>query len=208
MSDVTPPHESSDGTLEFGSDRADRAPRGDGALLPRLRHVGHRQPRAARRARRPEAGAPAHPLRHVRSGLPSRSAAREVRAGHGQRGLALASARHERDLRRAHPHGPAVLAAPSAHRLPRQLRLTRLRRGRRALHRVPSLGARHAADGRHRRRHGQLHRQLLGRVPRPRGAPGPLPEPAGQRQPGHRGRHGHEHPAAQPRRGHRRGRST
>ena len=34
--------------------------------------------------------------------------------------------------------------------------------------------------------------------------PGPLPEPARQRQPGHRGRHGHQHPAAQPRRGHRR----
>ena len=26
----------------------------------------------------------------------------------------------------------------------------------------------------------------------------PLPEPAGQRQPGHRGRHGHQHPAPQP----------
>jgi DNA gyrase subunit A len=32
-------------------------------------------------------------------------------------------------------------------------------------------------------------------------AAGALPEPAGQRQPGHRGRHGHQHPAAQPRRG-------
>ena len=36
---------------------------------------------------------------------------------------------------------------------------------------------------------------------RPAGA---VPEPARQRQPGHRRRHGHEHPAAQPRRGHRR----
>ena len=33
---------------------------------------------------------------------------------------------------------------------------------------------------------------------------GPLPEPAGQRQPGHRRRHGHQHPAPQPGRGHRR----
>ena len=40
------------------------------------------------------------------------------------------------------------------------------------------------------------------------GAAGPLPEPAGQRQPGHRGRHGHEHPAPQPGRGHRRHRRT
>ena len=35
-------------------------------------------------------------------------------------------------------------------------------------------------------------------------AAGALPEPARQRQPGHRRRHGDEHPAAQPRRGHRR----
>ena len=35
-------------------------------------------------------------------------------------------------------------------------------------------------------------------------AAGPLPEPAGQRLGGYRGRHGHQHPAAQPRRGHRR----
>ena len=40
------------------------------------------------------------------------------------------------------------------------------------------------------------------------GAAGALPEPAGQRQPGHRRRHGHQHPAAQPRRGHRRHAST
>ncbi len=32
----------------------------------------------------------------------------------------------------------------------------------------------------------------------------PLPQPARQRQPGHRRRHGDQHPAAQPRRGHRR----
>ena len=36
------------------------------------------------------------------------------------------------------------------------------------------------------------------------GAAGPVPEPARQRQPGHRRRHGDEHPAPQPRRGHRR----
>ena len=34
--------------------------------------------------------------------------------------------------------------------------------------------------------------------------PGPVPQPAGQRQPGHRGGHGHQHPAAQPSGGHRR----
>ena len=36
------------------------------------------------------------------------------------------------------------------------------------------------------------------------GAPGALPEPARERRWRHRGRHGHEHPAAQPPRGHRR----
>ena len=46
--------------------RADRDPGGDGTLLPRLRDVGHHRARAARRARRPEAGAPPDPLRHVR----------------------------------------------------------------------------------------------------------------------------------------------
>ena len=35
-------------------------------------------------------------------------------------------------------------------------------------------------------------------------APGAVPEPAGQRRRRHRGRDGHQHPAAQPRRGHRR----
>ena len=40
---------------------------------------------------------------------------------------------------------PALLAAPPADRLPRQLRLARLRSGRRALHRVPAGAARHAA---------------------------------------------------------------
>ena len=45
-------------------------------------------------------------------------------------------------------------------------------------------------------------------IEEPVGAAGPVPEPARQRQPGHRGRHGHQHPAAQPGRGHRRHRST
>ena len=54
----------------------------------------------------------------------------------------------------------------------------------------------------HRRLHPELRRQQAG-AGRPAGA---LPEPAGQRLVGHRGRHGDEHPAAQPARGHGRGR--
>ena len=51
------------------------------------------------------------------------------------------------------------------------------------------------------------HRRLRAQLRRPGdGAHGPaggLPEPAGQRRLRHRGRHGHQHGAAQPRRGHR-----
>ena len=43
-----------------------------------------------------------------------------------------------------------------------------------------------------------------GSTEEPRRPAGAVPEPARQRQPGHRRRHGDEHPAAQPRRGHRR----
>ena len=43
-----------------------------------------------------------------------------------------------------------------------------------------------------------------GEFQRARRPAGPLPQPAGQRQPGHRRRHGHQHPAPQPGRGHRR----
>jgi hypothetical protein len=41
----------------------------DAFELPRLRDVGHHEPRASGRARRPEAGASPHPLRDARDGL-------------------------------------------------------------------------------------------------------------------------------------------
>ena len=43
-----------------------------------------------------------------------------------------------------------------------------------------------------------------GSLSEPSVLPGEVPEPARQRLDRHRRRHGHEHPAAQPRRGHRR----
>ena len=61
---------------------ADRAPRGDGALLPRVRDVGHHGAGPARRARRPEAGAPPDHLGHGGAGLPPRPPVREVRPRH------------------------------------------------------------------------------------------------------------------------------
>ena len=122
------------------------------------------------------------------------------RRHHGQ----VPPARRRRHLRRAGAHGPAVLAAPPADRLPRQLRLARLRPGCFALHGVPSAPVGDAAARRHRRRD-RRHEPDLRRQPRGAGgAAGALPQPARQRQPGHRRRHGHQHPAAQPRRGHRR----
>ena len=107
-------------------------------------------------------------------------------------------------LRRAGAHGPAVLAAPPADRLPRQLRQPRLRPGRRALHRVPLAPVGDAAARRHRRRDRRHAAELRRQPRRADGAAGAVPEPAGQRQPGHRRRHGHQHPAAQPGRGDRR----
>ena len=113
-------------------------------------------------------------------------------------------ARRSGPLRRPGAHGPAVQPAPSSGRRPRQLRVARRRPGRRPLHRVPAVQHRHPPARRHRPGHGRLRGQLLGRVPGPDGSAGPVPQPAGQRQPGHRGGHGHQHPAAQPAGGHRR----
>ena len=86
-----------------------------------------------------------------------------------------------------HPHGDGAIydalvrmaqdfsPAPPARRRPRQLRLARLRPGRRALHRVPAGPAGHAHARRHRRGHRRLQRQLLGRVPGARVLPARFP---------------------------------
>ena len=77
--------------------------------------------------------------------------------------------------------------------------------GRHALHRGAPRAARDRDAPRHRggdRRLRSQLRRVLGRAARPAGA---LPEPARQRLVGDRRRDGDEHPAAQPRRGDRRG---
>ena len=203
--DGPPQHEDPAAGRLRGEDPRHRRRRRDAGLLPRVRVLGHLLPRPARRPRRPQAGAPPHRLPDERDGPAPRPRLREVRPrrrrGHGQ----APPARRRVDLRRAGAHGPALLDAAAAGRRPRQLRLARQRRpaGRHAVHRVPD-GRRHVADdGVDRRGHRRLHPQLR-RPGAGAGRPaGRVPEPPGQRRVRHRGRHGDEHAAAQPRRGHR-----
>ena len=91
--------------------------------LPRLRHVGRQGARAARRLRRPEAGAAPHPVRDERDGAGGRRQAREVGARRRRRDRQVPSARRPGGLRRDGAHGAGLLAALSADRRPGQLRL-------------------------------------------------------------------------------------
>ena len=78
------------------------------------------------------------------------------------------------------------------------------RPGRGPLHRGQAGGARDRADRRDRRGHRRLRRDVRRSGPGADGPAGAVPEPARQRRRRHRGRHGDQHPAAQPRRDHRR----
>ena len=135
VSDIPP--DGDQASLDVRGHRAHRDPRGDGAVVPRLLHVGHHAAGAARRARRAQAGASPDPVGHVRPRRPSRPQPHEVRPRHRRRDGQVPPARRRRDLRRARAHGAGLLAAPPADRRPRQLRLARLRSGREPLHRVP-----------------------------------------------------------------------
>ena len=168
----------------------------------------HRRPRAARRARRPQAGAPPRDLRDVRRRLPPRPRLQQVLARRRRRHGPVPPARRRRDLRRPGAPRAALVAALPAGRRPGQLRLARQRPGRRAaVHRVPDGAAGHGDGPRHRPGHRRLPATTTTAGPRSRSSCRPVPEPAGQRLGRHRGRHGHQHPAAQPARGRRRARS-
>ena len=78
--------------------------------------------------------------------------------------------------------------------------------GGHAVHRGAPVAARHGDAPRHRRGHRRLRPELRRVAPGAARPAGALPEPAGQRLVRHRGRHGHQHPAAQPARDDRRGR--
>ena len=95
--------------------------------LPRLRDVGHRAARAARRARRPQAGAPPGALRDVRRRLPAGPRLLQVLPRRRRRDGPVPPARRHRDLRHPGAARPAVVAALPAGAEPGQLRLARRR---------------------------------------------------------------------------------
>ena len=104
---------------------------GDADLVPRVLDERHRLARAARRARRPEAGAPPHPVRHERERLHAQPPAHEVGAYRRRRHRQVPPARRFRRVRHHGAPGAAVLHARAAGGRPRQLRLHRRRRARR-----------------------------------------------------------------------------
>ena len=186
-------------------DRGDRPAGRDPAVLPRLRDERHRRPRAARRPRRAQAGAPPRPLRDVRRRLPTGPRLEQVLPRRRRRDGSVPPARRLRDLR--HP-GPARAAVGDAAPLvagqgnfgspgndtAAAMRYTECRMAPLAMEMVRDI------DRGHGRLPAQLRRPRAG-ARRPAGA---LPEPAGQRLDRHRRRHGDQHPDAQPARGRRR----
>jgi DNA gyrase subunit A len=104
-----------------------------------------------------------------------------------------------RGLRRAGAHGPALEPPVPAGRRPGQLRQRRRRPGRRLpVHRVPDdpLAEELLVDI--EKETVSFSRTSTAPPKSPTVLPCRLPEPAGQRGRGHRGRHGDQDPAAQP----------
>ena len=170
--------------------------------LSQLRPLGHHLARAARRARRPEAGAAPHPLHDVAAEPHRRRQAPQVRQGRRRRDGQLPPARRLGALRDAGAHGAAVLAALSAGRRLGQLRLAR-RRPAAAMRYTECRLARIADEmlAGDRPGDGAVPAQLRRHQDRAGGAAVAHPEPARQRRHRHRRRDGHQHPAAQPHRG-------
>ena len=121
-----------------GQHRGARAREGDAHLVPRLRDERDRGPGAARRARRPQAGAPPRALRDARPRPAAEPAVPQVRL-HRRRGDGqVPPARRLGDLRHPGADGAGLLPALPARRRPGQLRLDRRRpAGGDAVHRGP-----------------------------------------------------------------------
>ena len=186
--------------------RAGRPADRDAALLPRLRDDRDRRPRAAGRARRPQAGAPPRALRDVRRRLPPGPRLQQVRRASS----ATSWASTTRTATRAIYDALVRLVQDWSLRYPLvdgpgQLRLARQRPGA-PPRGTPSAGWRRSPwrwSATSTRRPSTSRTTTTAR-PRSRRPAGPVPEPAGQRLRRHRRRHGHQHPAAQPARGRRR----
>ena len=163
------------------------------------------EPRAARRARRPEAGASPHPLRDDEIGYRLEQARIGSRPRRRRRDGQIPSAwrpaiydalvRMAQDFRMRVPliDGQGNFGSIDGDP-PAAMRYTEVapRQGR-------ALAARRHRQG-HRRLPAQLRRVRAGS----RGPAGAVPQPPGQRRRRHRRRHGDQHSAAQSRRGHRR----
>ena len=159
-------------------------------------------PRAARRARRPEARAPARALRHARA----RQRLEHARTRNRRASSAMSSANIIRTATSPCTTPSCAWRSPSrcatcwstARAISAPSTAIRRRPCATPKCACRKLGGR-AARG-HRQGNGRLHPELRRVGERAGGAAGARPEPADQRLLGHRGGHGDQHPAAQPRR--------
>ena len=168
-----------------------------------LRDVRHHVPRPAGRARRPQARAAAHPVHDVpRPAADLRRPAEEVRPHRRRRDGQVPPARRRGHLRGPGPHGPAVGDARARWSTGRgtSARSTATRPRPTATPRPSSTAVAERLLRRAAAEHGADAAQLRQRAARAGRPAGRVPEPAGQRLLRHRRRHGHQHPAAQPRR--------
>ena len=180
--------------------------RGDAEVLPGLRHVRHRRPRAARHPRRPQARAPPRALHDA-----------GARAGLEPRATRRRPASSATCMGKYHPHGDS----PIYETLVRMVQEFSLRyplvdgQGNfGSIDGDPPAAMRYTEARLAKIAHEMLadiDKDTVDFVPNfdesreePVVLPDADPEPAGQRLGGHRGRHGHQHPAAQPHRGRRR----
>ena len=161
--------------------------------------------RAARRARRTEAGASARAVRDERHGSRAGTSVQEVRDRRRRRARQVSPARRPVGVRRARAHGAGFLAALSARRWPGKLRIGRRRSARRRTG-TPKRGSRRSRwrCSPTSTRTPSTSRRTSTTARRADGAPARAAEPDRQRIVGHRRRHGDEHSAAQPARSHQR----
>ena len=187
------------GRKDFQDQRRGR----DQKFVPRLLDVRDHFARVARCARRTQALAAAHPLRDGKAVAVSGAQAHQVRENLRRHFRQLPSARRSGDLSDARPHGAAVGDAREARGWQGQFRFRRKRSaGGDALHRGAADASRRGADAGHGEGHGGFRPELRRAPHRADGFSRRVSEPARQRRHGHRGRHGHEHAAAQSRRSH------